>query len=533
MGALLRLVIGPGETGEMRARRSTLFWIGLGCLGAIGAASLLAATRWGVGVGYDSIFYLSAADNLLKGLGFSRFGGGGAAIPLTHYPPLYPIMLATGSWVSGQPVVQVARVVAVLMYAALIVISCLIVKDFTKSWWAGLSAAALLLVSPTFLNVDAWAMSEGLYLVCMAGGLWILARYSSSERWASLVGSAGVVAAAYATRYVAGSLIATGIIVIFWVHRRAWRSGLRRSAVFAVISGTPVLSWMVHNALLTGDTTNRTLVFHWLTRGKVAEAGHALADFILPGAWPFRLRLGLMLFVLVGMAFYWIWTWRSETRSDGDGTSRGSHLAAVLSLHASLYTGMVLVSLLLFDASTRLNERILSPLLLLFLLMIVLTLWSGIRSMGSPMWGRALVVLALVGGLLSQGGMTLKQIRAAHTDGLGFNARHWVLSPTVAWIRSLPPNAVLVSNESFPIYFLTGRPAYGVPERLDPVKGQIRQDFPNALEAMRGQLEKPDAYLVVFHPDSLRVELPPLDVLAQGLQVRLKTGDAIVYTPGP
>jgi hypothetical protein len=208
-------------------------------------------------------------------------------------------------------------------------------------------------------------------------------------------------------------------------------------------------------------------------------------------------------------------------------------LAAVLSLHASFYTGMVLVSLLLFDASTRLNERILSPLLLLFLLMIVLTLWSGIRSMGSPMWGRALVVLALVGALLSQGGMTLKQIRAAHTDGLGFNARHWVLSPTVAWIRSLPPNAVLVSNESFPIYFLTGRPAYGVPERLDPVKGQIRQDFPNALEAMRGQLQKPDAYLVVFHPDSLRVELPPLDVLAQGLQVRLKTGDAIVYTPGP
>lgn len=41
---------------------------------------------WGIGVGYDSVFYLSAADNLLNGLGLSRLDGYYNVIPLTHYP---------------------------------------------------------------------------------------------------------------------------------------------------------------------------------------------------------------------------------------------------------------------------------------------------------------------------------------------------------------------------------------------------------------------------------------------------------------
>ncbi len=80
------------------------------------------------------------------------------------------------------------------------------------------------------------------------------------------------------------------------------------------------------------------------------------------------------------------------------------------------------------------------------------------------------------------------------------------------------------------MYYLTGRPVYWAPEAIDPVKGEPRLDLGAELEAMRARLSADDAYLVIFHPDSLRVEMPPLADLTQGLQPVLKTSDAVVYS---
>lgn len=64
---------------------------------AAGACTLVwANTRWGVGLRGDSYAYISGARNLADGLGYSRVSGGGEVKPITHFPPLFSLLLATG-----------------------------------------------------------------------------------------------------------------------------------------------------------------------------------------------------------------------------------------------------------------------------------------------------------------------------------------------------------------------------------------------------------------------------------------------------
>jgi hypothetical protein len=53
------------------------------------------SSRWGVGVIHDSIFYLSSAGNLVNHNGRQWSASDGSLHPLTHFPPLYSLLIAS------------------------------------------------------------------------------------------------------------------------------------------------------------------------------------------------------------------------------------------------------------------------------------------------------------------------------------------------------------------------------------------------------------------------------------------------------
>ena len=52
----------------------------------------------GIGVRSDSVAYLWSSENLVKGIGLGRLNGLGEFRPMTHWPPLYPFLLALPQW---------------------------------------------------------------------------------------------------------------------------------------------------------------------------------------------------------------------------------------------------------------------------------------------------------------------------------------------------------------------------------------------------------------------------------------------------
>ncbi|HVQ39512.1 MAG TPA: hypothetical protein VMS31_18380, partial [Pyrinomonadaceae bacterium] len=98
------------------------------------------ATRFGIGITPDSTVYLDAAHNLLNGRGLTALTGRGEFEPLTHYPPLYPAVLALltrlGIWFGAQSVEGTARVLNSFIFGANVLLVGIGIRSYARSsYW--------------------------------------------------------------------------------------------------------------------------------------------------------------------------------------------------------------------------------------------------------------------------------------------------------------------------------------------------------------------------------------------------------------
>jgi 4-amino-4-deoxy-L-arabinose transferase-like glycosyltransferase len=507
--------------GLKNGRADGLILLGLALLAA---ALIWIATPWGMGVEYDSVFYWSAAENLLQGRGLGRIDGAGEFIPLTQFPPLYPIALAAVAGISGTSVAAAARLISAVLFGLNLFLLGRLIVGLGAGSWIAFGSALVCLTAPTILERHLWAMSEPLYFAWLLCSLGFLSRSidEPGNKW--LLAAAAAAGLTTLTRYAGLSVLATGVIALLVFEARPRVSRLRRAALFATLAGLLPVAWQLRNLLVAGKSTNRVLLFHPPSVEQLREAGSTLADWVPYPALSAELRSGFLALVGLGALLLLVgWARRG-------GEARGNlawRLASVAGLHGAVYLGFLGVSLTFFDASTRLRDRVLSP---LFLVGVLLT--AGLLALNRPAkgWGgvriAALAVMALLVVPHSIGAIgTLRESR----EGLGFVSPAWRNSETVALTRQLGSDLQLFSNEAFPIYFLTGRPASWVPERIDPVKGAERSGYQQELEAMHASIDAGEAALILFHPRSLRPELPPLDELTAALEPTWVVSDGMIF----
>ena len=109
---------GRAATGTpRRLRPSATLWL-LAIPVFVGTGLLLFGTgRLGLGVSHDSVIYLDAAQTLSATGTLARPSPDGQLTPFTHYPPLYPWLLATlGS--SVRQIHENARLLNVVLFGA-------------------------------------------------------------------------------------------------------------------------------------------------------------------------------------------------------------------------------------------------------------------------------------------------------------------------------------------------------------------------------------------------------------------------------
>jgi hypothetical protein len=494
----------------------------------LGVGVLLWSTPRGVGVSYDSMFYLTSADSLRQGQGLSWVAGGGELRPLVHYPPLYPLVLA-GLGSAGIDDLRAATWLAGLLFGLNIGLVGAILLQATRRGWIAIAGAALALASPVFIDVHLEVMSEPLFLVWLLLALACLWSYWREPRLGVLAVAGVATALAYLTRYVGAAAVATGVLVVAVARQESYRRKLGHLALYTGVALLPIAGWYVRNLILTGTATNRLLIFHPVTLSTLRAAAGTLSSWFLPTTLPLQLKAGVVLLVAAGLVTTALWGWWSayrsaEYRENGSGPKKDVlRLATILVAFAGVYVLFLMASLTFFDASTRLDSRILSPVFIAAMM----TFLSLVATL--PRAGR-IAGLVLVGALVvSYAARTLPMLEGMRLNGRGFNSHEWQASETIAWIRNLPGDTLLYSNEAFPILYLTGIPAYWVPEAYDSVKGTPRPDFEAQMETMRQRLRHPGSVLVVFMGSHYRVELPPMDELTAGLAQIARTRDGEIY----
>ena len=519
-----------------------IFYLALILLSLLGMLFLWQSTPSGLGLVNDSAFYLEGADNLLAGQGYVRTSGGGEIKPITHFPPLYSLLLA-GAGLTGLELLVAARLLALLLFGITIFLLGLSVYQLSRSFIFALLGAFLLATSDVFLSVYSMALSEALFLALLLAAFLALSRGLERPSLGWLVGAGLLFSLATLTRYAGASLYLTAILALLlagWTGKTLRWQALGKQVGALLAGGLPLLlAWGLASRFGSGAEAvgNRLVSWHPPALSMLFEAAKNLLTWLAPDdllqAAPFFGRLlSLASLLLLPALFAWL-AWRAWPRRTPAATT--SALAWLLVLHVPVYLGFLVVSLTLFDASTPLNARILSPAYLALLALFAGGLGWAWRwlSHRRPRWRWVVALL----GLLAVAFSLLDGIAAVRDlgkDGQGFAHSGWQGSPAIQAVRDLPP-LILYSNKPTAIYLLTGRSAYITPTPSDAVTGLERENFTADLAEMQQRVLDGQAVVVLF---GLRHSADPeetalYDTLSAGLPVLADFGADVLLGYAP
>jgi hypothetical protein len=502
----------------------------LSLFGIAGFAMIWLNTPLGIGVGYDSIFYISAADNLLDGLGLSRLDGYGNTIPLTHFPPLYSLSLAGLSFITGLEIDIAARVLASISFGFLVVLIGWLIFIYTRSTLASVLGATLALVSPVLLDLSFMAMTEPLFLVALLLMLYNLNQYLFAEENWQLLTAAGLAAAAYLLRYVGFSVILVGVIALLIFGQRTFRRKLRDLVLFAGIGIFPILIYYLRNWFLTGSFTNRIILFHPPSANQIRQGIATISAWIIPARINQNARLFLLALLGVMLLVLFILNFRQGRREAGvqDNIRVSNQFVLLLGFFIVTYIFSLLMSLTFFDASTRLNDRILSPLYATGIIAAFIIIWNSSFYQQYALVRIGLVAVALVflGVNLIQGIGVANEMRV---EGRGFSGKAWRSSETIDQIQSLPQDTLIYTNEAFAVYYLTGQSANWIPENFDPVKGIQAEDYDERITTMQEDIIQYNGALVIFNSISKANVYAPIEHLTGQLKLWMQGEDGSIF----
>lgn len=501
----------------------------LGLIGLTGSILLWYSTPMGIGVGYDSVYYLSSADSLLRGFGLGRFDALGNFIPLTHFPPLYPLTLAAGGYLLHGDTVLAGRLVAAISFGCLIFVVGWLVYTYSGSPLPSFLTAAIILFSSVLLDVHLEAMSEPLFLLLMLISLYLVERYLAREKMWVLVVAGLVAGFSFLTRYIGISVVAAGVLAVLFLSKKPGGRRLLDGVIIGLIGVIPVAIWYLRNFLLTGILSNRTVLYHLPQKARILQGIRTVSNWILPVQTPLAISYGLILIAIATLIILLILFFRSNS-SKQDVVPAGSdkRFVSILLIFLGTYLVFLVFSLTFFDASTKLNDRILSPVYLALLLLLLIVSWNLIARKNSIFLVAAYAGLCILF-MLSNLYDTRSLISEMRLEGRKFTGVSWQSSEIVAALKQLPPTTIIYTNESLPVSFLLSHPANPIPELVDPVKMQGTQAYDRKLADMEQTIQNSGAVLAIFKDSYTPSVYPPLDELTQGLMLWKEVKDGAIY----
>jgi hypothetical protein len=482
----------------------------------IGMLVILLTTRSGIGVYPDSTTYFDAADNLASGRGLIVISGSGnEPMPLTHYPPLYPTLLALIACM-GVTIENAARWLNALLFGANVILVGLSIRVFAReSSFFPIIGAVLILAAPDLLAIHSFALTEPLFIFLTMLGLLCLATYMGSRKHACLLAASVAIALSLLTRYVGVASFGAGALALIALNGRAVRRRLTDTILFGAIAGAPLGLWIIRNRLQAGGVTDRHMVFHPVKLAQLISGASTVASWFMVGKvrGPIRpIVFGIELIVAVVVLFL--------LNRGGNHGKASSRLPHVLLLFILVYVGFLVFTASFVDADTVFDQRSLAP---VHVAVLMLGLWVGrtlyLRSK-SPVVRIALVVVALafVTSYVIRGA---KWFLAVSNDGQGYSSKAWRNSATILRIKTLRSDAPVYSNGYDAIYYLARRPAMYLPQKINHSTGQANAIYELEIENMAKDLKQHGGVLVYFNTFPERSFLPAESELRERLNLSL------------
>ncbi len=512
-----------------------------------GVFLVLRATPEGLGLSDDSIAYVAGARSILAGEGY-REAWLVTNQPVTHFPPGFSSALAFIG-LSGLDPLRGARLINALLFGLNAGLLGVLAWRMTPSLTAGVVLAALFVLSGDLLQVHTVAMSEPLFIFFSLLSLWMFDLYferppSSVGRgvageWWWLVACASFAGLAYLTRYAGLALAATFLVAIF-VLRTTWYK--RFTSIWIFLAGfLPwALIWAIRNRIVADTATNRAFAWHPVTAETLNQGFRVFTDFLIPvGTW-YRAVIKTpvvpeaLTILILGVVLVWVsiraWKYLSPLTPRPSPTGRGSQgtrevISFTVGLFLIAYIASIIASMTMFDAATKFKLRILAP---VFVCLLILLVYAG--AYFRTKYRAVVIVLAIVLIGLSFYKQSIT-ITAWSRSGLGYASFQWYDSEAMAYLRELPDNMLIYTNEPAAVYLYVGRGAAVVPTGYDSARAEPLPGFDEGVALMQNNINAGKAVLAIFdHGQNIANEV---SALTESLYLAHKSQGDSIYSQEP
>jgi hypothetical protein len=475
-------------------------------LAVLGALAVLFVTRNGIGLSTDSVVYIDGARSLARGDGFIS-GFNGHVAPITHWPPLYPAVLASIGVLGIDPIFG-TRVLAILLFAAnVFVVGWLVRRHGSGAVLPAMATSLLVLTSADLLEVHAWAWSEPLFLLLGALGIHHLVVYFEYPHIRRrLIAAAALLGLASLTRYLGVTLIIGGELAILWLAPGRWfRRGVD-AVLFGVVSMAPLAFWILRNFLLHGSPADRDLVVNPIGLKHLITATTTVSAWLAPPILPGSIRILLLMGALAATPIGIVWA-RSLICQVPEAP--GSRLFRTLCCFVVSYGAFLTVSISLFDSDVTFDERILSPVHFLLLIVVGLVLTHA-QTAGKWMY-------SVVGLMILLHAIHVASWGRSVATGLGWAGPKWRESSLWRVIEQLPAEAPLYSNAYDAVYIYTGRATRPLPGKYNPNSLVAYENYSDRLASLRAELARNRGFVIYFPAEAWRKYMPTETELQEGL----------------
>jgi 4-amino-4-deoxy-L-arabinose transferase-like glycosyltransferase len=514
------------------------------CLAVVCLVVFLLVTAKGIGATRDSATYIGAARNLLDGKGLSVSAGNGDALPLTHFPPLYPIVLYGISCFGLDPLTGARFLGALLLLTNILLVGFLIHKFSRGSILAAFLGSFTVLFSIDILTAHTIVFSEPLFIFLLLLGLYAMVNYLESDRYWFLILSSLSVALAFLTRYMGISLIVTGVIALLAISSKPRYRKIRDAVLFLAITLLPSLIWIIRNLVVADNAVNRELVFHPINLSHIKSASYVVSTWIFPVS---RIVDGaennnLLIYIFLGLGtaaavVIACFVLRSKHGVNGEEGSGYNHegkkttFVYIFGYFIIIYAICAVLSISFIDAEVKLDDRILAPIFILAVVISYSLLGSAWRSKAVSSRTNIFLFATLAMFILIYLVSGTIWISRTCKEGQGYISKTWEDSQLIALVDTLPEGTTIYSNEPYAIYIITGRPASSIPSRIDARALRDNDQYLSELAAMREQLLRNSGYVIYFSKLWPAYMPREEEIVSQiGLDVVMRVYDGAIYT---
>ena len=481
---------------------------------------VLYATAPGAGASPDSVTYVQIARNFVQGHGLSQLGPNSTHLPVTQYPPAFPLLLGIVGKAGIDPVDAARWINALLSACTTLLIAAWVQRATGKRLWPALIAALIFVGSSANLTVYSMIWSEPFFLLTVLGALYLLYRYEESRATRTLVCSGLLFSLSSLTRYAGLFFCLAGGAYVLWLFLRSPDRKRASLFYFAAACAGPISLWLMRNILVAQSATNMSLVYHAIPAERILRGLTVAATWFLPGRLANPATGALVLVVLAGFSLA---DYRRLNRPKTPGNSCPGVQSSVriLTVCFVTYFFLLVLSMTFLNAYTPFNIRILSPLYVCLLITLVLMghrNWEWVRHhrLLKPV---TLGILATW--LLFSTTRGVLWVHRAHHEGQGYASTEWRESGLIQYIQNLPCGERIWSNAPDAIYFLTGREATMIPTMYNPSSTMQALDYSIDLANWYDRLRRNQGLLVWFDQVRWRLYLPPISQIVDAHPFRL------------